>query len=330
MRSRRLWANLFRIALSVTALALLLREVGSADVVEVLRHADPGYLGSACLLFLLGIVIRAFRWRVLLHGLGVTPPLRLLLKLYLIGNFFNTVLPSGFGGDVVRVVELAQQSRRSAAVGVAVGVVIVDRLTGILSLMALGLVVLPFTRGLAPWLVWMFILIATGGLLGGALLLEGELLRRVTAWLVMAVKLPQALSLAGQGKLADIYAAVSGAGARAVWQALALSTLFNLVNITIYWLCGLAVGIDVPLGFYFVFVPLLSLTLLVPISVGGLGARDWVAQPLLGSVGVPNAVAAGMTLAVYAVTLSVGLIGLAIYLVEGLTGLWKQEENDET
>ena len=329
MKFRRLWANLFRIALSVTALALLLREVGSADVVEVLRHADPGYLGSACLLFLLGIGVRVFRWRALLHGLGVTPPLRLLLKLYLVGNFFNTVLPSGFGGDVVRVVELAQKDRvmtqaATTRASAAVGTVIVDRLTGILSLMALGLVVLPFTHSLAPWLVWMFVFIAVGGLLGGALLLEGRLLRRVTA------RLPKALSLAGQGKLADIYAAVSGAGARAVWQALALSTLFNLLNIAIYWLCGLAVGIDVPLGFYFVSVPLLSLTLLIPISVGGLGARDWVAQPLFGSVGVPNAVAAGMTLAVYAVTLSVGLIGLAIYLVEGLTGLWKQERSDET
>jgi uncharacterized protein (TIRG00374 family) len=334
VKSRRLWANLSRIALSVTALALLLREVGGADVVNVLRYADPGYLGSACLLFLLGIVIRAFRWRALLHGLGVTPPFGLLLKLYLVGNFFNTVLPSGFGGDVVRVVELAQQDRAmtqaaTTRASAAAGTVIVDRLTGILSLMALGLFVLPFTHDLAPWLVWMFIVLAAAGLFGGALLLEGKLLRRVAAWLVTTVRLPQALSLAGQGRLADVYAAVSGAGARAVWQALALSTLFNLANIAIYWLCGLAVGIGVPLGFYFVFVPLLSLTLLIPISVGGLGARDWVAQPLFGSVGVPNAVAAGMTLSVYAVTLSVGLIGLAIYLVEGLTGLWKQEKNDE-
>ncbi len=314
MRFRHLWANLFRIALSMTALVLLLREVGGADVWQVLRYAAPGYLGAACLLFLLGIVIRVFRWRALLHGLGVKPPLRLLLKLYLVGNFFNTVLPSGFGGDAVRVVELAQQDRQSAAVGT----VIVDRLTGILSLMALGLIVLPFTRNLTPWLVWMFVVVAVGGLLGGALLLEGRLLRRITA------RLPQALSLAGHGKLADIYAAVTGSGARAIWQALALSTLFNLVNIAIYWLCGLAVGINVPLGFYFIFTPLLSLTLLIPISVGGLGARDWVAQPLLGSVGVPNAVAAGMTLAVYAVTLTVGLIGLVIYLVEGVTGLWKR------
>jgi len=327
VKSRKFWLNLSRIALSLAALVLLLREVGGADVWWVLQHADLDCLGAACLLFLLGIVIRVFRWRVLFHSLGMSPSFRLLLKLYLVGNFFNTVLPSGFGGDVVRVVELTQQERGTipgAATGAsaAVGTVIVDRLTGILSLMALGLLVLPFSPNLAPWLVWLFVVLALGGLLGGALLLEGRLLRWMTAYL------PSALSLAGQGKLADIYAVVSGAGAPAIWSALTLSTLFNLVNIVIYWLCGLAVGIDVPLSFYFVLTPLLSLTLLVPISVGGLGARDWVAQPLFGSVGVPDVIAAAMTLSVYAVTLAVGLIGLAIYLVEGLAGLWKRTEKD--
>ncbi|HOT90032.1 MAG TPA: lysylphosphatidylglycerol synthase transmembrane domain-containing protein [Anaerolineae bacterium] len=313
-KARQRWLNLARIALSLGTLALLLHQVGGDEVARVLRCADLRWLGLAALLFLVGIVIRVFRWRALLHGLGVRPPFWLLCKLYLVGNFFNTILPSGFGGDVVRVLELAQQDRQAAAVGT----VVVDRLTGILSLMALGLLVLPFTRGLAPWLVWMFIAIAVGGLAGGALLLEGKLLRRVTA------RLPRALSLAGEGKLAAIYAAVTGSGARAVWLALLLSTLFNLVNIAVYWLCGLAVGMTVKLGFYFVFVPLLSLTLLIPISVGGLGARDWVAQPLFGSVGVPDAVAAGMTLSVYAVTLAVGLIGFAIYLIEGIAGLLRK------
>ncbi|MBN2394119.1 MAG: hypothetical protein JXR84_25530 [Anaerolineae bacterium] len=85
MKFRRLWANLFRIALSVTALALLLREVGGADVVEVLRDADPGYLGSACLLFLLGIVIRLLRWRALLHWLcSLAVGIRVLLSFYFV------------------------------------------------------------------------------------------------------------------------------------------------------------------------------------------------------------------------------------------------------
>lgn len=318
MKTGKLWGNLFRVALSLAALALLWREIGGANVIAIVRHADFRLLGAACALFLAGIVVRVFRWQALLRGLDVYPPLWLLLKLYLIGNFFNTLLPSGFGGDVVRVVELARGDRRSAAVGT----VLVDRLTGILSLMALGLVVLPFTRELARWLVWTFVLVAVGGLAGGGLLLEGRLLPRLARFL------PGRLALTGEGTLAQIYAAVSGCGTQAVWRALVLSTLFNLLNVAIHWLCGLAVGIRVDLSFYFVLVPLLSLTLLIPVSVGGLGARDWVAQPLFGSVGVVEDVAAGMSFLVYTVSAAIGLLGGLLYLGQGVAGLFRPR--DET
>ena len=319
MKRRNLWSNLARILLSVITLVILLREVGGGKVLAVLRGADWGLLVVAVALFLAGIVVRTFRWRALLQGLGVRPPFWRLLKLYLVGGFFNAFLPSGFGGDVVRVVELAQGEQRSAALGT----VLVDRMTGILSQMAMGLLVLPFAAALEPWLVWTFVVVAVGGLFGGFLVLEGRLLRRFTE------RLPGPLSLAGQGKLAQVYAAISGCGPRAVWVALGLSTLFNLINIVIYWFCARAVGITVGIDFYFIAVPLLSLTLLVPISVGGLGARDWVGQPLFNSVGVLSAQAAGMTLSVYAVTAAAGLVGGLIYLWQGFSGLVRPRPGGE-
>ena len=308
---RQLWGNIFRIGLSLATLALLWREVGASDVWAVLRAADLALLLAAWGLFLVGIVVRTFRWRALLHGLGLRPPFWQLLRLYLVGGFFNAFLPSGFGGDVVRVLELAQGEPPPAAVGA----VLVDRLAGILSLMALGLMALPFAPPLPAWLMATFGALAGGGLIAGALLLQGTWLRRATAWL------PDAVSLAGEGAPAQIYAAVTGCGARALGWALALSLLFNLLNIGVHWLCGRAVGIEVGLGFYFIATPLLSLTLLIPLSVGGLGARDIAAQPLFGAVGVGDAAAAGMTLSVYAVSAAVGLIGGAIYLFEGLRGM---------
>ncbi|MFP4343834.1 MAG: lysylphosphatidylglycerol synthase transmembrane domain-containing protein [Anaerolineales bacterium] len=303
-RSRKIWSNALRILLSLGTLALLLVTVGWREILEVLAQADWPPLLLAGGLFFLGVVVRTLRWQALLMGLGLQLPLRRLLRLYLVGGFFNVFLPTGFGGDVVRVVELAQGADRTAAAGT----VFVDRLTGILSLMAMGLIVLPFTPRLEPWLIVTVILICGSGLLGGFLLLEGRWIRRLTR------RLPHSLSLAGEGALARLYASVTGAGRSALWQALALSTLFNLLNVMVYWLCGRAVGIEVGPAFYFVVVPLLSLTLLAPISVGGLGVRDWVAQPLFASVNIAARQAAGMTLAAYAVTAVVGLIGGVLYL----------------
>jgi uncharacterized membrane protein YbhN (UPF0104 family) len=107
---------------------------------------------------------------------------------------------------------------------------------------------------------------------------------------------------------------------------LGLSTLFNLLNIVVYWLCGLAVGIPTGLSFYFVAVPLLSLALLMPISVGGLGVRDWVAQPLFASVGIAAEQAAGMTLLVYVVTAAAGMVGGILYLGSALRNLAQQQK----
>ncbi len=301
-----------RIALTLLALWFLLRQVGGQDLLAALRGARTALLAGAWMLFLFGIVVRVLRWRALLRGLGLRPPFALLLKLYLVGGFFNSFLPSGFGGDVVRVLELGRDAENRAA---ALGTVLVDRLTGILSLLIMGLAVLPFARGLEPWLVWLFVVVACGGSLAGALLLEGNLIRRVMS------RAPTALSLVGEGKLAQVYAAVTGSGPKAIWLALAYSTLFNLSNVGVHWLCARAVGIDLSFLFYFVAVPLLSLALLVPVSVGGLGARDWVGQMLLGPTEIPQPMTAAWTLTVWAVSAAAGLIGGVLCLWQGASGM---------
>ena len=314
---RQLLGNLARMAVSLLALWFLFRQVGGGGVLEALQRADLRLLFLAWCFFLIGVVVRVFRWRALLYGLGLRPPFLRLLRLYLIGGFFNAFLPTGFGGDVVRVLELGRDAEDSSA---ALGTVLVDRLTGILSLMALGLIVLPFAVGLAPWLRWLFVVVAVGGLVAGGLVLQGNLLRRLAAYL------PGKLSLAGQGRLAQIYSAVVGSGSRAIWLALAYSTIFNLLNIGVHWLCARAVGIELAVPFYFVLVPLLSLSLLIPFSVGGLGARDWVAQMLLTPTAIPEASTAAWTLSVWAVTAAAGLVGGVLYLWQGISGLAKRSD----
>ncbi|MGC9468648.1 MAG: lysylphosphatidylglycerol synthase transmembrane domain-containing protein, partial [Anaerolineae bacterium] len=197
MRAKPNLTNLLRIGLSLVALILLFRTVGGQEVLQLLWDANLGLLALAWVLFLVGIMVRAFRWRALLYGLGLRPSFPLLLRLYLVGGFFNVFLPSGFGGDVVRVLELgnseqdeasgeqapsqgATESEAPPARLAALGTVLVDRLTGILSLMAMGLVVLPFAQGLTTAVISVFVAVAVSGLAAGALLLEGTLLRRLT------------------------------------------------------------------------------------------------------------------------------------------------------
>ncbi|HEC35908.1 MAG TPA: flippase-like domain-containing protein [Anaerolineae bacterium] len=314
--NRKKWLNLARILISVGALGFLLWRIGLGETLAVLRAADLRLLLIAFGLFLGSLIIRAGRWAVLLHALDLGVPFWRLVYLYFVGSFFNSFLPSGFGGDVVRALELTQDTPTPAAVGT----VLVDRMTGLLVLLALGLGALPFSATyLAPWLVWLLVAVAGGGLLAGGFLLEGRLLRRATAWL------PDRFSLAGSGPLGRLYAAITGCGWRAVGQALGISLVFNLINNFINFLCGRAVGIDLGLGYFFITAPILSISLMVPISVGGVGIRDWVVVALFGPAGVDSNTAAGMSLSIYAVSAAAGLVGGLMYGVQALREMRRRD-----
>ena len=307
--------DLARVLISLGALAFLLWKIGLGETVTVLRNADPRPLAAAFGLFLIGLIVRAGRWGVLLRALGMRVPTGRLVHLYFVGAFFNSFLPSGFGGDVVRALELTQDTPTPAAVGT----VLVDRMTGLMVLLALGLLALPFSAAhLAPWLVWLLVGVAGGGLVVSGLLLEGRLLRRATGWL------PEKLSLAGSGPLGQLYAAVTGCGWRAIGQALGISLGFNLINILINFLCGRAVGIGLDLGYFFITAPLISISLMVPISVGGVGIRDWTVVALFGPAGVNSNTAAAMSLSMYAVSAAAGLVGGMMYGIAGLRGMRKR------
>ena len=303
--------NLLRVLISVGALAFLFWRIGFGETLDVLLRADLRYLLAAFLLYTFSLGIRAYRWFVLLRGLDPTVPFGRLLRLYFVGQFFSSFLPSQFGGDVVRALELTQDTDSSASVGT----VLLDRMTGLLVLFVMGLMVLPFNAArMEPWLVWLLLGVAGGGLVAGGLVLEGRLLRRLTGWL------PPALSLAGTGSLAKVYAAVTGCGKRSVLSAFGVSVLFNIVNVLINWLCGQAVGAGVGLSYFFVATPLLSVSGLIP-SIGGWGVREAVSTAIFTPAGAGENVAAALGMAVGGVTLAAGLVGGVIYGIEGLRGL---------
>ncbi len=308
---KKRWVNVLRIVISIGALAFLFWRVVSPDeTLDVVRQADLSYLLAAFLLFVISLVIRACRWIVLLQGLDLRIPFGRLVRLYFVGQFFSSFLPTQFGGDVMRAVELTDDTDASAAVGT----VLLDRMTGLLVLLVMGLAALPFVAAqMEVWLVFLLLGVTGVGLILGALILEGRLLRRVTRWL------PNPLSLSGQGALAQIYAAVTGCGWPVVSRALLVSVGFNLVNILINWLCGRAVGIGIGLGYFFATTPILSVSGLIP-SIGGWGVREAVSTALFTPLGADKSVAVALGLALNGVTLGTGLVGGLVYAVERLRG----------
>ena len=176
-------------------------------------------------------------------------------------------------------------------------------------LFVMGLLALPFRPdSFSAGQTWIVALVSILGLLAGFILLEGSLIRRFGS------RLPGKLSPVGDGPIAQVLQAVQGCGWTAVFQALAVSTLFNLILTTWWWMSGMALGFDISFSYYLLVIPILSISLLVP-SVSGLGVRENIAPFLFAPVGLSGEEAAALSFLVFLLMRIASLFGAPVYII---------------
>jgi hypothetical protein len=269
------------------------------------------FLG-AVILYLGGVLVRAYRWGALVWALGVQVSWWRLVGLYFVGSFFSLVLPTGVGGDVVRIYELSRDSPQAAS---AISSVLVDRFLGLFVLFALALLALVAGQEIvSPQVRILIALVFLCCLIGVALLVQRTW---VEAW---GRRLGLDRLLGRIRILKELYESLHLYGSAALLQAAAASLVFNLMLVVANYFLGLAVGIELSIWYYFLFVPIISALLMVP-SVGGLGVREATYVFLFGQVGVPPDQAFALALAYDATLILTGLAGAIIYVGQGLRGV---------
>ncbi len=302
--ARQRLMSLLKVAVTALGLYLVLRGLDFRALIDTLRTVRPVWMAFGAALIALSLIVRAYRWHLVLHGVGSSMRFGRLVELYLVGSFFNAFLPSGLGGDVVRAAEAAQDVDS----GVAAGTVLLDRLTGLMALFAMALILLPFRPAEFPQkLAWTIGLICTVGLVGGVALIEGRLLRGAVN------RLPAALRVAGGGFLDRLATTIHRCGLQPTAGALLVSVVFNLMQVGWWATTGRALGLSVPFGYYLLVVPVMSLALLVP-SIGGLGVRESMAPALFSGAGVAPEQAVALTLLVFGLERVASLLGAPVYL----------------
>ena len=124
---------MLRITVSVGLLALLVSKIDFEDLVPSGRAlaGTVAFLVAGIGLMALTIVIGAWRWQLVLEAFDSDVPIRRLIGHNFAGQFVGNVLPSTIGGDVVRV---ARSTKDVGGRDTAFASVVIDRLTGFVSL----------------------------------------------------------------------------------------------------------------------------------------------------------------------------------------------------
>lgn len=303
--------TLIKILVSLTLLFILLRTAGVGETIERVRSAHVGYFLIALAIYLITLFVRGYRWQILLAAQHIRVPLPRLVYLYFVGSFFNIVLPSGMGGDVVKFYELARHAPEEmphfrARVASSV---LADRISGVVVLLLMGLSVVPFARApLEPATVLLITALALGSMVAVVVLLNV----RVRTWFER--RIPGLEWLLEQRGISGLYTSLDAYTWSALFRAALVSLVFNALMIGLNVALGLTFGVHIPLSYYFVFVPIISLLLVIPLSINGFGLREGGYTALFGQAGVATSRALSMSLAFGAVVIITGLIGGLLYL----------------
>jgi uncharacterized membrane protein YbhN (UPF0104 family) len=243
-------------------------------------------------------MVSAVRWKIFARQLGMERTFWQLTKYYLIGMYFNLALPTSVGGDVARVWYLNANSGRKLR---ATAAVLLDRINGLVVLVAVACVAVVFA---APPETPQWVKLAVCGIPAAG----------VCGVLALA-------AIARWGRLPDNRKQQIGVmwevvrHPRALVATTSLSLVVQIASAAIVWLVGQGLSLDIPWGYYAVFVPMVSLLTLLPLSLNGMGVREWGCVLFLGPLGVKDELALALSILWFAVQLAVSVLGGLVYLL---------------
>jgi uncharacterized protein (TIRG00374 family) len=312
----------FRISVSAALIVLLLLRMDLGRTAEALRSVRPDYFGLALATFAASLVLGAIQWRRLLSVQDIRISLGKAVSFYYVGAFFNVILPSNIGGDVVRVYDVYKVSGKSNE---TIAATVTDRMLG---LVGLGLLAVPAglhiassrgTLGLDPGfgvtsilMVLAFVILLVFAFM---VLMNRDLARGVARVL-------RPLFIGGTRERArDIYESfhLYRSNTGDLLRAFGIAMVVQVLRVLVHYELSLALGLEIPVIYFFLFIPVIAIFIALPISIGGLGIREGLGVVLFCGVvqGLTKEQAFSMELLAGIVGVLVSLIGGVIYLRRG-------------
>jgi len=300
---------ILKTVLSLALLAFLLVRIPAREVMATLRSADPRWLWAAALLLLASNLLGSFQWGRLLRAVDIRIPFWKVAAYYHVGLFFNNFLPAGVGMDIARVLDASRYGRPKA---VALSSVLMDRLVGTVALAGLALITtLPAINRFHLSVIYL----ALVGFFAFSMTLVWAVFHPATLPTV-----ERGLTKIGLGglkpHLEELAHSLAGYRHRraAVARLLSVALLVQLARIGVHVMVAQALGLRIPLTYFFLFVPLVAVIVSLPISLNGIGLREGAGVLLFGLIGVDRMHAFSLQFTTYLVAVAVSLIGGVVFL----------------
>jgi len=302
---------------SVGLLALVVTRIDFNRVWEQFQLLSPSFIIFALLFYTGCQWLSCWRWQVVLWSSGHSAPMSSLLSSYFAGMFLNIFLPGALGGDVYRVYRVAKSTQDSE---VALVSVFLERFTGLAALSALAIIGLPPAfKLIGRWDIILLFAACVGSLVGAVLLISSpKLLMLAEPWLI---KLRLGKVVARFTKI-QILLRQFAQHRQALALSMGLSFLLQLAIVYYHYIIAQQLKISVSYLELLVFIPIIVVVTLLPISLGGIGLKEGLWVYLFSRIGLGTEQALLLSLTITVLGWILSLPGAVILLFDS-TG-WQQ------
>lgn len=309
---KKILLQILKVAVSLGLILVLLSRISPGRLMAVMEETRPLELVLALIVFSLSGLLGSFQWHLLLRAGGITIPFTKTFRLYFVGLFFNNFLPANVGGDAVKIYDVSRIGNDPHQV---FAITLLDRVIGITGLCLLAIAAAIGLQGrLNIPNLNIYILIFAGCIAP-----------------VIALAVNRRLSGVVKRMFANITWWGLGERFRAVFEhlggfrrlrflllkltllAVGVQFLRVLTHVAVGGALGIPLSLERGLGF-FVFVPLLGLLMVLPISINGLGVREGMGVILFTQIGLLEEQALLVEFITYVVMVVVSLLGGIFFL----------------
>ncbi len=263
------------------ALYLVFRKIDTVQLWEITKTIQWLWLIPAVLIFVLSKVFTALRLNLYFRNIGLQISEKLNFRLYLVGMFYNLFLPGGIGGDGYKVYLLNKQFK--TPVKYLIQSALLDRLGGLVAIVFL--------------LFGLFLMVDIKvefleGDLRNGLMVAGLLLTLPAFWLVQKIFFKDFLP--------------------SFWLANAWSMAGQIAQLICAWFILQSLGVTENILAYQLLFLLSSIVAVLPLTIGGVGARELVFVYAHTYAGIDEATAVAFSLIFFLISAVISLVGVFV------------------
>lgn len=280
MSRKKLLKNIVKVAVTGVGLYLAYRQIDPRLLNTNWKDYNLWLFFLAALLSIFSVFFTSSRLYIILQK---KVPFSFILKSDYIASFFNIFLPSTIGGDVVKISKVSSYSGsfRNSTVSV-----ILDRFFGIVSLIILSAVfsIIGVTTGtvnLPSYILYFMIIMLLLVIVLFVLLLKVNLTKFKKK--TFELKIFKFRKTVNVGKWVEAIYEIREIPAKDLISVLLISFGYNLNGALIAYITLKFLGVDISFPYVTLVRSISSILLMLPISISGLGVRDYIYKELYGS-----------------------------------------------